>query len=135
MIAVQLILEVHTGIDPFIHHLGPQAGRGDLLGEGGFRLLRCALEQVLQGGKQGGKAYRRCFLFLAVWVGDLRHSCPVIHGLGRCLRFLRLRIRCGFAFFRNLRGGRFRLCLRCGDFLRLRGRFWFRFPGFRDGFL
>ncbi len=127
MIAVQFILEIHTGIDLLIHHLGPQAGRGDLLGERRFWLLRSALEQILQGGEQGGKASWR--LFLAVRVGDLRHGCPVIIRLGRCLRFFWLcrRIRrSGCALFGNLRRGRF------WPFLRLRGRFRLCF---RDRFL
>ncbi len=38
VVAVQLILEVHTGVDLLIHHLGPKTGGSNLLAQRRFLL-------------------------------------------------------------------------------------------------
>ena len=94
MVAVQLILEVHTGVDLLIHHLGPKTGGGNLLAQRRFLLAGLSPEQILHRGNQTGKTGGS--RFLPIRVRNLSHRLPVIVRLG--FRLLRL---CSFRGGRN----------------------------------
>ena len=119
IVAIQLILQVHTGEYVFIEHLGAEAGRGDLLGERRLLIAGISLEEILHCGKQRGKTGGR--RFFPIRVGNLRGGRPVVrlHGAfrNRFRRFHGNRFRGGFRLcfrdsFRFRFGKRLRLCFR-----------------------
>ena len=98
MVAVQLILEVHTGVDLLIHHLGPKTGGSNLLAQRRFLLAGLSPEQILHRGNQTGKTSGS--RFLPIRVRNLSHRLPVVGQLALRLRFRLLRL-CSFRGGRN----------------------------------